>query len=176
MKLSFKALIVAAFFCLSFTISAQQVYEWDHYKMSVELPNDFKVVKNTDTEFECDGKGMNLFMYVFDDGDVTLKDMHDATRKLAKEMKFETKDDDYAVDYNGFQGKYILGLKDGLQVMICGLINPQSHANFFIIIVFEDGDNTAEDEGIKILNSLKNDGWFFWKKTLNTEGVLTIVK
>ena len=84
--------------------------------------------------------------------------MHDATRKLARQLKFETKDEDYNVDYNGFTGKYVVGTKDGLSVMVCGLINPKSHANFFIVNIFEDGDNTAEDEGIKILNSLQNEG------------------
>ena len=158
MKSIANALFVAFFTLLSFTASAQQHYTWDHYKMSIALPDDFKITKNTDDEFECEGKGMAVYMYVFDDGDLTAKDMHDATRKLAKSLKFETKDEDYSVDYNGFEGKYITGTKDGLSVMVCGLINPLSHANFFIVIIFEDGDNTAEDEGIKILNSLKNEG------------------
>ena len=156
MKSKFSALIVAIFLLFSFDASAQQTYVWDHYKMSVELPRGFKVTKNTDEEFECDGKGMNVYMYVFEDGDVTAEDMHAATRKLARELKFDAKDEDYEVDYNGFKGKYILGAKDGLQVMVCGLINPLNNTNFFIVIIFEDGDNTAEDEGIKILNSLEN--------------------
>ncbi len=148
---------IALFLSFSTSVSAQHEYLWDHYKMSIELPDDFKVVTNTDTEFECDGDGMHLYMYVFEDGDVTVEQMHDATRKLARDLKFEIKDQDYTVDYNGFQGKYVLGYKDGLQVMICGLINPKNATNFFTVIVFEDGDHTAEDEGIKILNSLENE-------------------
>jgi hypothetical protein len=149
--------VVALLLSLSTTLSAQQEFVWEHYKMSIELPDDFKVVKNTDDEFECDGDGMHLYMYVFEDGNVTVEDMHDATRKLARELKFEIKDQDYEVDYNGFKGKYVLGYKEGLQVMICGLINPKNATNFFTVIVFEDGDHTAEEEGVRILNSLENE-------------------
>ena len=148
---------IALFLSFSTTVSAQHEYVWDHYKMSVELPDDFKVVTNSDTEFECDGDGMHLYMYVFEDGDVTVEQMHEGTRKLAHDLKFEVKDQDYNVDFNGFKGTYILGYKDGLQVMICGLINPKNATNFFTVIVFEDGDHTAEKDGIKVLNSLENE-------------------
>ena len=112
------------------TLSAQKEFVWDYYKVSIELPDDFKVTKNTDNEFECEGKGMDLFMYVFDDGDVTLAQMNTATRKLSRDLKFEMKDEHYELDYNGFKGEYILGYKDGLQVMVAGLINPKNSTNF----------------------------------------------
>ena len=137
------------------TLSAQKAFDWDYYKVSIELPDDFKVTKNTDNEFECDGNGMSMVMYVFDDGDVTLADMNKATRKLGRQLKFELKDEHQELDYNGFKGEYILGYKDGIQVMVAGLINPKNSTNFFIVITFEDGDDKAEEDGIAILNSLK---------------------
>lgn len=154
--------IVLAFFITilsllsSDNILAQQEYTWDHYKVSIELPDDFKVLKNTDNEFECDGDGMHLFMYVFDDGDVTLEQMNAATRKLGKDLKFEMKDDHYEVEHNGFKGEYILGYTEGHQVMLAGLINPNNSTNFFIVIIFEDGDHVAEEDGKAILASLKS--------------------
>jgi hypothetical protein len=154
------ALSLCVFFLSLFSfqsLSAQQEYVWDHYKLSVELPNDFKVMKNTDNEFECDGKGMNLYMYVFDDGDVTLEQMNTATRKLAHDLKFEVKDEHYTVDHEGFKGEYILGYKDGLQIMVAGLINPKNGTNFFVVVIFEDGDHVALKDGIAILNSLENE-------------------
>ena len=152
---------ICGFFILFFltvqSVSAQQEFVWEHYKVSLELPDDFKVVTNTDNEFHCDGDGMNLFMYVFDDGDVTLEQMNDATHKLGKDLKFEMKDEHYEVDHNGFKGTYILGYKDGLQVMLAGLINPKNSTNFFIVIMFEDGDHVANEDGLAILNSLENE-------------------
>lgn len=157
MKTIVLALWVSLFSVLSVqSLSAQKEFVWDYYKMGITLPDDFKVVKNTDNEFECDGDGMNLFMYVFDDGDVTLDQMNAATRKLGRDLKFELKDEHHELDYNGFKGEYILGYKDGIQVMVAGLINPKNATNFFIVIIFEDGDEQAEKDGIAILNSLEN--------------------
>ena len=157
MKTIVLALLVSFFSLFTVqTISAQKQYTWDYYKVAIELPDDFKVVKNTDNEFECDGEGMSLYMYVFDDGDVTLDQMNAATRKLGRSLKFEMKDEHYELDYNGFKGEYILGYKDGVQVMIAGLINPKNSTNFFIVITFEDGDAQAEHDGVAILKSLEN--------------------
>ena len=135
---------------------SQQQFVWDYYKMGITLPDDFKVVKNSDTEFECSGEGMELYMYVFEDGDVTAKDMSKATRELGRDLAFTMKDLEYDVDFNGFEGMYMLGYKDGLQVMVCGLINQINATNFFVVIIFEDGDHVAEEDGIAILRSLEN--------------------
>ncbi|MBL7817045.1 MAG: hypothetical protein JNL70_18620 [Saprospiraceae bacterium] len=156
MKTTALALAVCILSLFSTTsATAQKEFVWDYYKVSIELPDDFKVTKNTDNEFECEGDGMQLYMYVFDDGDVTLADMNKATRKLGRDLKFEMKDEHYELDYNGFKGEYILGYKDGLQVMVAGLINPKNATNFFIVIIFEDGDHVAQEDGIAILNSLE---------------------
>jgi hypothetical protein len=158
MKTIFLAFFISLFSLMtSNTVSAQQEFTWDHYKVSLELPSDFKVVKNTDNEFECAGVGMHLYMYVFDDGDVTLEQMNEATHKLGKDLKFEMKDEHYEVDHDGFEGQYILGYTEGHQVMLAGLINPANSTNFFIVIIFEDGDHVAEEDGKAILASLKND-------------------
>ncbi len=152
--------VLCVLFCIHATeMTAQQEYVWEHYKMSIELPNDFKVVKNTDDEFHCEGDGMELYMLVFENADLTARDMRKATKELAKQLNFELKDEEYNITaHDGFEGKYILGVKDGKQMMICGLINTKNATNFWILIEFEDGDHTAEDEGIKILNSLENEG------------------
>lgn len=157
MKKSFLVLAMAIF-CAAFSAQAQQEFIWEHYKMSIELPDDFKTIKNTDNEFECDGDGMHLYMYVYEDRNLTAAAMHDATKEIAKSLKFEVKDEEHDLaSHDGFEGKYVLGYKDGLQVMVCGLINTKNATNFWIVIIFEDGDHTAEDEGIKILNSLENE-------------------
>ena len=58
---------------------AQHDYTWDYYKISMTLPADFKVTKNTDTEFDASGEGMELVMDVFADKHVTAEDMKEAT-------------------------------------------------------------------------------------------------
>jgi predicted phosphatase len=65
MKKTFLA-FATLFLFMAINAQAQQEFVWDHYKMSIELPDDFKVINNTNNEFECDGVGMHLYMYVYD--------------------------------------------------------------------------------------------------------------
>lgn len=156
MKLSASKIFVT--FCILFFsvfASAQKTFTWKQYGVSVTLPSDFTVVTNTADEFECKGIGMDFHMLPFQDASVTLKDMVNATRQIAKEMKVDATDESHEVHINGFEGQYILGYKDGHQMMICGLINPNNSTNLLIYILFEDGDHHAESDGVAILNSLK---------------------
>jgi hypothetical protein len=137
------------------TMTAQQEYVWDKYKMGITLPDDFKVITNTDNEFECDGIGMHLYINIFEDEKVDFKQIVKETRNIAKTLKFDVTDEVHDFkDDDGFEGRYVLGMKDGQQVMLCGMINTLSAANFWVVIVFEDGDHTAEKDGLAILHSI----------------------
>jgi hypothetical protein len=81
----------------------------------------------------------------------TMKETRDISNKLKFEVTEEVHD---FTDDDGFEGRYVLGMKDGHQVMLCGMINTQSAANFWVVIVFEDGDHTAEKDGLAILHSI----------------------
>ena len=148
-------LLSLTFMLAAFAASGQKEYVWDKYQMGITLPNDFKIVTNTDSEFECDGDGMHLYIYIYEDEKVDFTQMVKETKTIAKRLKFEVTDDfqDFKDD-DGFEGRYVLGYKDGHQVMLCGMINTKSAANFWVVIEFEDGDHTAEDEGLAILHSV----------------------
>ena len=45
---------------------AQQTYVWEQYGLAIDVPDDFKVTKNTDTEFELSGDQMAMYMYLFE--------------------------------------------------------------------------------------------------------------
>lgn len=137
------------------TARAQQEYVWEKYKMGITLPNDFKVLTNTDSEFECDGDGMHMYIYIYEDEKVDFKDMVRETREISKKLKFDVTDEVHDfTDDDGFEGRYVLGVKDGRQIMLCGMINTKSAANFWVAIEFEDGDHTAEKDGLNILHSI----------------------
>ena len=53
-----------------------------------------------------------------------------------------------------FDGYYVEGFKDGERVMLAGVIDVQSRTNFFIIITFDDKDDVAEKDALKILIAL----------------------
>ncbi len=152
-----KFFVICLFFLFTVctTVNAQQEYVWEKYKMGITLPNDFKVITNTDDEFECDGVGMHLYIYIYEDEQVDFKQMVKETRNIAKKLQFDVTDEVHDFkDDDGFEGRYVMGMKDGQQVMLCGMINTLSAANFWVVIVFEDGDHTAEKDGIDILHSI----------------------
>ncbi|MFN3851610.1 MAG: hypothetical protein ACK4NY_19385 [Spirosomataceae bacterium] len=136
----------------SFTLD--KTYVWDKYKLQITVPDDFKVTKNTNEDFEMSGEGMELAMSIFE-GDITLEQMDEATLEGAKSMKLTEVDAAHAVKSNGLEGFYVEGFLEGERVMFAGMIDPKSHTNFFIAITFGDDDKTAEEDALKILNSIK---------------------
>ena len=118
------------------------------------LPSDFKVTKNTDTEFDAVGKGMELMMDVFTDKHVTLADMQQATVDYVNGLKLDHIDEVRTIKDDDFQGKYVLGAKGKDAYMVAGLIVPHSTTNLWVVITFNDGDENAEADGLKILASL----------------------
>lgn len=146
------AYLFALIILSSFTLD--KTYVWNKYKLQITVPDDFKVTKNTNEEFEMEGEGMELAMSIFE-GDITLEQMEDATVEGAKSMKLTEVDAAHAVKSNGLQGFYVEGYLEGDRVMFAGMIDPNSHTNFFVAITFGDDDKTAEEDALKILNSIK---------------------
>ncbi len=156
MKKNPVSLIVFIFlFFFSINVAtAQHDYTWDYYKISMTLPSDFKVTRNTDTEFDAVGQGMELMMDVFADKKVTLAEMKQATLDYVKGLKLDHVDEVQNIKDDDFQGKYVLGAKGKDAIMIAGLIAPHSSTNIWVVITFDDGDANAEADGLKILGSL----------------------
>ncbi|MEM9548002.1 MAG: hypothetical protein AAGA77_18620 [Bacteroidota bacterium] len=155
MKNSFYALcIMLISVSISFSLEAQQTWDWDTYEVSIDLPDDFKVVKNTENEFDAVGDGMEIFMFIFE-SDITLDEMKDATLEVADEMRLEEVDSVEAISTRGFKGKYVAGYLEGDAVLLCGLINPKNITNFFVLVTFGDDDDVAEEDAFKILKSIR---------------------
>ena len=156
MKAKIGLLLLLFFFIVgTTTTSAQKEYVWEKYKLGITLPNDFKVITNTSDEFECDGIGMHLYIHIYEDEKVDFKQMVKETHDLSKKLDFDLTEEVHDfIDDDGFEGRCVLGKKDGHQVMLCGMINTKSAANFWVFIVFEDGDHTAEKDGLAILHSI----------------------
>lgn len=132
-----------------------QTFFWAHYKIQVTVPNDFKVTKNTDEEFEMNGDGMELTMEIFEQN-ITIDELDEAVKKGAYSMKLEAIDDEHELDTNGLEGYYVEGMLKGNRVMFAGMMDPNSHTNFFLSITFDDKDKTAEADALRILSSIKH--------------------
>lgn len=147
-------LLSISFLLLSFATMAQQTWEWSDYGISIDLPDDFEVSKNTHEEFDAEGDGMELMMYVFEE-DITLEELDEATIIAAEEMELEEVDAVQDITIDGLEGQYIAGYKNGNAVLLVGLLDPDSETNFFVIITFHDEDDIAEDDAMGILESIR---------------------
>ena len=151
MKTYFAALAFIAF--SSFTFVADKTYVWEKYKLQITVPDDFKILKNDDHDFEMKGDGMELTMHIFEKN-IAVEDMDDAVIEGAKAMKLEEIDAEEAIEGDGLDGYYVEGLKDGHRVMFAGMIDPKSRTNFFLVIIFADRDKQAEADAEEILASV----------------------
>ncbi|MBK8701739.1 MAG: hypothetical protein IPN29_20140 [Saprospiraceae bacterium] len=153
MKKLFFAIIL--FFAMSFsTLSAQQDYVWEYYGLEVTVPDDFEVVKNSDTEFEMKGVGMGFYMYLFEE-DIAVEDMDVAVVDVANSIAMEEIDAAQVIQGSGLDGYYVEGYKEGLRVMLAGMIDPKTQTNFFMLITFYDTDNVAESDALDIIHSVR---------------------
>lgn len=147
-----KLLIIFAILC-SVSAFAQKNYVWKQFNIQITVPDDFRIKKNTAKEFEMKGEGMELSMLIHEEN-VAIEDLDDAAIAGAKAMKLQELDAAHQVKVNEFEGFYVEGFKDGNRIMFACLGNPNSHTNFFIAIIFDDEDKTAEEDALDILNSL----------------------
>ncbi len=134
-------------------VFSQKTYVWDKYKIQITVPRDLRVQKNTDSEFEMKGVGLELSMNIFEEN-VPIDDLDDATIAGAKEIKLQEIDHAKKIKINELEGYFVEGFKDGNRIVFAGMGNPNSHTNFFIAIIFDDDDKEAEKDAIDILNSL----------------------
>lgn len=156
MKIIFRMLlplaVISSFF--AFTSVVDKTYYWEQYNIEITVPRDFKIVKNTSNEFEMKGDGMELFMYIWNQKKLAVEDMDEATVELAKELKLQEVDEEEAFKNGDFAGYYVEGFKDGDRVMLAGVVDLKSRTNFFIVITFDDKDEEAEKEALKILENI----------------------
>jgi hypothetical protein len=140
----------------AFSSVVDKIYFWEQYNIEITVPNDFKVIKNTANEFELEGDGMEMYMYIWNQKKVTIDDMDEATITAAKELKLQEIDEEETFKNGDFEGYYVEGFKDGDRVMLAGVIDIQSRTNFFIVLTFDDKDTEAEKEALKILESINH--------------------
>ncbi len=135
-------------------LHAQTEWTWESYGVKITLPQDFKVTQNTDNEFSASGRGMEFYMFIFEQ-DISLEEMGDATLQAAAEAELDELDDIVDISTRSFKGKMVEGYKDGARAVFAGLINPNNHTNFFVLIMFDDNDVNAENKAVAILKSIK---------------------
>jgi hypothetical protein len=151
-----KSIMVALVFTFSFlNLFGQQTYVWEAFGITFTLADDFEEVVNNDEEFSAIGDGMEMAILPFSDENIDDNDIVAYTIEVGNSLNLERIDKVNVIKLNGFKGAYVEGMSDGEKIFLMGLIDPDSDANFFVIITFLDDDENAIEEAINICKSFK---------------------
>ncbi|GAB3756908.1 hypothetical protein [Spirosoma pomorum] len=147
-------LAVILVFVLSAFRTVDQNYVWETYKLQVTVPEDFKVLKNTNEEFELEGDGMTIAFDTFEQN-VSADELGEATTEAAAALKMENIREQQDIQPNGLEGRYVEGRIGEDRVILAGMLDPESNVNFFVAITFDNEDDAAEADARTILNSIR---------------------
>lgn len=131
-----------------------RTHTWEQHNLQVTVPDDYAVVKNTTEEFELEGNGIQLTLNSFEQN-VSIDELGEATTEAANALNLDGIGEQQELDTNGLEGYYVEGILDEDRVVIAGMIDPDSHTNFFVAITFADDDETAEADAFRILKSVR---------------------
>lgn len=142
------------FFLTAFNVNAQHEFTWEEYGISFSLPDDFSETENSSEQFSASREGMQFSIRPFKDDSIDDEDISEYTNAIAESMNLENLTVVSALEFNGFEGGYAEGVKDGVKVFVMGLIDPDSDTNFFVTIAFGENDEIATADAIKICQSI----------------------
>jgi len=140
----------------SFTAFAQGFtnWNWKTYGVKFSAPSEFKVQTNTSEEFtaKLSNDLLHLSIIPWKDASLTSETLKSSVRELCAEMGYTAREIGtvYDLDLNGLEGSYAIVSKDGVTLIVEGLLDPSSETNFYAIIVYGGG---YEDKALKIANS-----------------------
>ncbi len=146
-------IITLQWFTSGFTF-VDRTHTWEKYNLQVTVPDDYNVVKNNTEEFELEGNGIQLTLNSFEQN-VSIDELGEATAEAASALNLNGIGEQQELDTNGLEGYYVEGILDEDRVIIAGMIDPDSNANFFVAITFANDDEAAETDAFKILRSVK---------------------
>lgn len=150
-----KTILVLSFTLTFSSLISQQEYTWDEYNLAFTLADDFEEDVNNAEEFSAYGEGMGLSIFPFNDDSINEDDITTYTMSIAASLELSELHDISVIELNGFKGGYAEGELDGVRVFLMGLIDPDSESNFFVLIGFDNYDESALDEAVNICQSLR---------------------
>ncbi len=140
----------------SINLSAQSFtdWDWDTYGVKFSAPSTFKIVTNNSEEFtaKLSNDLLHLSIIPWKDASLTKATLKKSVRELCTELGYTAREIGTItdLDLNGFEGCYAMITKEGVTMIIEGLLDPASATNFYTIIVYGGG---YEEKALQIANS-----------------------
>jgi hypothetical protein len=140
---------------LVLSVFSDNEWVWDEYGLAFVLPDDFEVETNDSEGFYALGDGMEFGIFPFHDDDIDAMDISVVTFAIADMLELDDYDEAVLVELNGLEGALVEGQRDGVRIVLLGIIDPETSTNFFATVEFYDDDEVAVDAAIDIINSIE---------------------
>jgi hypothetical protein len=140
---------IAALVFASMSACAQTKFEWKQYGLSFSVPSNFKVAKNTATEFEASNSNIHLTIEVFDHEGISGEALGKTLGEIALELDMEDAEIG-ELRLTTLEGAYIEGTVDDVGTILVLLIDEDSNIALLSTIVYADG---FEKQATNICNS-----------------------
>lgn len=150
-------LVVVATFAMQLSFAQGFTnWNWTTYGLKFSAPSNFKVITNNSEEFtaKLSNDLLHLSIIPWKDASLTTATLKSSLRELCQEMGYTAREIGtiHDLELNGYEGSYAMVTKDGVTLIVEGLLDQESETNFYSIIVYTDG---YEDKALKIANSFK---------------------
>ena len=151
-----KYLILVVVYLISLACIAQQDYDWIERGISITLPNDFEEPVMSSESFSSHGDGMTYEINVVNDNSIDERHINKFALDIAKKINFELTSKIHKVDVHGFVASYAQGKIEENSYYLLGMIDPDSHIHFYILVSFESFDEVEIEEALDILLSVRS--------------------
>lgn len=136
----FLILAIVTFFTQSAKSQEITSWSWDNYEMKFSAPKEFIVQTNSDEEFtaKLSNDLLHLSIIPWKDATLTPESLKNSVRKLCEEMGYTPREIGTIndIDLNGFTGSYCVITKNGVTLIVEGLLDQHGETNFYSIIVY----------------------------------------
>lgn len=146
--------VITVMLCLIVSNAFAQTndWEWSTYKLKFSIFEDCQATTNNSEEFTADCEGISISIFPWIDDEVSVDELANAVIAIAEELDYDEISEASDIELNDFEGVMIEGVKDGVNAVIIGLLDPTSSTNFYSVIIYEDG---MEDDAAGIALSFE---------------------
>ena len=151
-----KLILILALTFLAGSLFAAEMEEWtwEDYKVSFQVPSDFKVLKSDDKQFSASNANIRMTIFPVKGKAITAEKLVDNLVKWVDQNKIvydAEKDLDVIEDLNGYLCAYVIGVKEAKQVFGGLIVNPADFSiRLYVLITYKQDDY---DTGLAMLKS-----------------------
>lgn len=107
-------------------------------------------------EFKSSGNGMSYKIQVVEDHSIDVRHISKFPADIASKTGLDVKSKIHRVEVHGFIAAYAQVSRGEESYYLLGMIDPDSHTHFYIMVSYDDFDDVEMEEALEILLSVRS--------------------